>query len=199
MELGRMGDRMVETVANEMMSQRGADAARSYADSLPAGAFRDSYIQQISEKLAGADPAGTASWVSKLESGDVKRRSLGRVVDQWANKDVSAATAYVTNLPVGSDSDSARGEIVNRLTKTDPKSALNLSLTITDAERQARSAVMSGHALMKSDPQNGPAIIAATNLPDKVKEQALAVPQPGQGGGGNFGGFGGRPGGRTAR
>jgi hypothetical protein len=195
MELGRFGDRMVETLAGELFNQKGADAMRSYADSLPAGAFRDQFVQQAAERLAGKDPAGTAQWVAKMETGDTKRRALGRVVDSWAKTDFASASSYVASQPVGPDMDSARSEIINRLSKDDPKQAWGMITSITDAERQARTARQVGPALVKADPQNGPAIIAATPLPEEVKQQAVA-PQREGGPGGGFGGFGGRGGGR---
>jgi hypothetical protein len=195
MELGRFGDRMVETLASEMFNQKGADAMRSYADSLQPGAFRDQFVQQTAERLAEKDPSGTAQWVAKMETGDTKRRALGRVVDSWAKTDLAAASSYVASQPVGPDMDSARSEIINRLSKDDPKQAWNMITSITDAERQARTARQVGPALVKADPQNGPAIIAATPLPEEVKQQAVA-PQREGGPGGGFGGFGGRGGGR---
>ena len=194
MEIGRFGDRMVDTLAGEMIAQKGADAARAYADSLPAGAYRDQYVQQTAEKLAGKDPLGTTQWVSKMETGETKRRTLGRVIDTWANSDFAAASAYVSSQPASPDMDSARSEIIQRLSRDDPKQAWSMIPTITDPERQARTAQRVGPQLVKADPANGPAIIAASSLPDEVKQQAAA---PQRDGGNGFRGPGGRGGGAT--
>lgn len=194
MEIGRFGERMVETLASELFSQRGADAAKAYADSLPAGAFRDQFVQQTAERLASKDPSGTAQWVSSMESGDSKRRALGRVVESWADKDFAAANTFVSSQPISPDMDSARSEVISRIAKDDPKQAWSMIGSITDPERQARTASRVGPALIKADPQNGPAIIAASQLPDEVKKQAVA-PQ-GEGGPRGFGGGGRFSGGR---
>ncbi len=188
MEIGRFGDRMVETLASELFSQRGADAAKAYADSLPAGAFRDQFVRQTAEQLAKKDPSSTAQWISSMESGDSKRRALGRVVETWAGSDLTAASSFISSQPVSPDMDSARGEVITRIAKNDPKQAWGMIATITDAERQARTASVVGPALVKADPQNGPAIIAASAFSDEVKKQAVAPQREGGPGGGRFGG-----------
>jgi hypothetical protein len=189
MEIGRFGDRVVETLASEMVSQRGVDATRAYVDSLPAGKFRDEYLQQAAERLAGKDPAGTAKWVSGMESGDSKRRALGRTVDAWARNDFAAASSYVSSLPVGPDSDSARGEIVNVLTRQDPKKALEVATVISTPERRDRAIIQAGQQLMRTDPQNGPSIIAAIpNITQELMTEATKVRTDGGGGNGFRGG-----------
>lgn len=198
MELGRFGDRMVDTLAREMVSQRGVDASKAYLDSLPAGAFRDQYLQQLADPLAKKDPAGTAKWLAGMpssETSDAKRRALGNTVDSWAKTNFAAASTYVNSQPVGADWDSARNEIINA--NPDPKAAWNQISGISDPERQARAAMQVGPKLVKADPTNGPAIIASSNLPDEVKARASQPQQDrGQGRGGFNGVGGGRPPGR---
>ena len=191
MELGRMGDRMVDTLANEMLSQRGVDASKAYLDSLPAGAFRDQYLQQLADPLSKKDPAGTAQWIAKMETGDAKRRALGEVVNNWAKTDFASASSYVGSQPVGPDMDSARGQIIGDLAKTDAKQAWAMMPTISDPERLNRTAMQIGRELIKADPTNAPAIIQSTpNLKPEVITQ-ITSPQQGGGGQNGFRGFGG--------
>ena len=195
MELGRFGDRMVDTLATEMIGQRGADAAKSYFDSLPAGAFRDQFLQQVADSLSKKDPAGTVPWIaSKVESGDTKRRALGDAVRNWARADLPAATKFVESQPIGPDMDSARGSILGELAQKDAKGAWGQLSTITDPDRMNRTAFQIGRELVKSDKENAAAFIQATQAqnPNLKPETVAGILNPQQGGGpGGFGG--GRP------
>lgn len=193
MELGRFGDRMVDTLANEMISQRGVDASKAYLDALPAGAFRDQYLQQLASPLAKKDPEGTAKWLASMpttENSDAKRRALGTTLENWARNDFGAASSYLSTQPIAVEWDSARGELINA--NKDPKAAWSQISTISDPERQARLATSVGPKLIAADPANGPVIIASSNLPDEVKARASQPRGQENRGGFNFG----RPGGR---
>ncbi len=196
MELGRFGDRMVDTLASEMIGQRGADAAKTYFDSLPAGAFRDQYLQQVADSLSKKDPAGTVPWIaSKAESGDAKRRALGDAVGNWAKADLPAATAYVNSQPISPDMDSARGRILGDIAQKDAKAAWAQISTITDPERMNRTAYQVGRELVKADKDNAAAIIQGTQAQNQnLKPETVAgILNPRQGGQdagqGGFGGF----------
>ena len=186
MELGRFGDRMVDTLANEMISQRGADAAKTHFDSLPAGAFRDQYLRQVADALSKKDPAGTVPWIaSKAESGDAKRRAMGDAVGNWAKADLPAATKFVNSQPIGPDMDSARGRILGEVAQKDAKGAWGQHPTITDPESMNRAAYQIGRELMKADKDNAAAFIQGTQAqnPNLKPETIAGILNPQQGGG----------------
>jgi hypothetical protein len=203
MEIGRFGDRMVDTLANEMITQRGAEKAKSYLESLPAGQFRDQYLQQVANELSKKDPSGTTQWIgSKAESGDAKRRALGESVGNWVKSDFAAASAYVNSQPVGPDMDSARPAVLRVLASTDPQKAWSGITTISDPERQARAAFQVGSEMVKTNKDTATQIIQNTPIPSVKPETVTAILNgQGEGGGRGFGGNiqgggGGRPRGR---
>ena len=182
MELGQFGDRMVDTLANEMMTQRGAKAAKSYLDSLQAGPFRDQYLQQIAGPLSKEDAAGTTKWLAGLaETGDAKRRALGISVDAWANKDLSGVGSYLSSQPVSADFDSARRQYLGELAKTDPNGAWNSLPTITP-DAQFRTAQEIAGRWSRDDQAGKLAAVNNSGFTPEQKTQLLA-----QQGGGNRG------------
>ena len=192
MELGRFGDRMVDTLANEMISQRGVDASKAYLDSLPVGAFRDQFLQQIADPLAKKDPQGTAKWLASLpvgENTDATRRALGTTLDNWVRNDYAGAASYMSGQPVSPVWDSARSELIRA--NKDPLAAWQQLPTISDPKRQMDLAGNIGQKLIAADPTNGPAIIANSNYPDDVKARASQPQQQGNRGGFNGGRRGG--------
>jgi|GEM_PF-1461628 len=187
-EIGRMGDRMVSTLADEMISQRGADAARKALDTMPAGDFRDQYIQQLARQLSGKDAAGTADWVNSLPTGDAKRRALGSAIGEWAQEDPNAAGIYLSKLPASTDTDSARERYAQTVSRENPSSALMWAATITDPQRRE-----SAQATLISDwtRRDAPAAqqwIAQSDLSPEMKTQ-LSQPQNRRNTGGGPGGF----------
>lgn len=189
MEIGRFSDRMVDTLANEMIGQRGVDASKAYLDSLPAGAFRDQFLQQLADPLAKKDAEGTAKWLASLplgENTDATRRALGTTLDNWARKDYAGAASYLSGQPVSPVWDSARSEIIRA--NKDPLAAWQQLGTISNVQRQMDLAGSVGQKLIAADPTNGPTIVANSNYPDEVKARA-SQPQPqGNRGGFDFGG-----------
>lgn len=181
MELGRFGDRMVDTVANEMINQRGADKAKAYLDSLQPGAFRDQYMQQVANTLSRKDPEGTTEWIAaKAETGDAKRRALGESIGNWAKADFAAASAFTDKQPVSPDMDSARGRILDELAKTDPKLAWSKLPTISSPERLNSTAFQIGRELVKAGQAE---VMQTVNIPNLKPETVNGAMTPRSGGG----------------
>ena len=204
-ELGRMGDRMVGTLAEEMVSQRGVDGARKAVDSLPEGDFRDQYIQQLARQLSGKDAPGTAEWVNSLPSGDTKRRALGQAVREWAQDDPTAAGLFLTKQPASPDTDSARQVYAETVSRQTPSTGMTWASTITDQERRESTQVQIYTTWNRTDqPGAQQWLQSQTNMSDDLKNQMMSATQnrrggapgggggfPGGGGGNRFGNRGG--------
>lgn len=199
-EIGRFGNRTVETLASELITQRGADAARKMVDSLPDGSFKNEYIQQVAGRLADKDAPGTATWAMDLPAGDAKRRALGEAIDEWVKTDATAAGNFLAKLPASTDTDSARETYARGVVKNDPAAALTWAATITEPDRRGRTAVNLASDIIRQDQVNGLQIVNnSTTLSDDQKAQAVARANDRRngGGGGQFNGFRGAPGGRA--
>jgi hypothetical protein len=203
-DLGRIAGRTADSLLNEAFEQRGADGAKKIAESLPEGQFRNDFIQQLAQKLAKDDPAGTGAWALNMPTGDTKRRALGETVDQWLGKDQAQAIAFVNNLPVGPDSDSARGQVAQKIAATDSAQALKTISMMSDPERQARTVREIAGNLARKDVAVGQQFVMQSPLADDAKAQlAQQISQPRDRGGdfrARFGGGGpGGPGGGPRR
>jgi hypothetical protein len=201
---GRMGGRTADALVGEMISQKGLDAARKAADALPAGEFKNDFIQQLAGKYAAEDPAAASAWANSMATGDTKSRALRETVQEWTKKDAVAAGAFVGGLPVGADSDSARSVYALNVAAKDQASALASVSKITDADRQVRTVGEIAGTLARKDVASGQAFLASSPIADQAKAQiSQAISQPqrvfGNPGGGGPGGGGGGRGGRGGR
>lgn len=194
-EMGRMSGRMVETLAAEMIGQRGDDAARKLVDTLPDGSFKNEYIQQLAGRLANKDAAGAAQWALTLPAGDAKRRALGEAVQELASKDVVEAGKFMLTVPAGPDTDSARERLAGAAARTDASGALKWAETISDAERKTRTIMSVTETALRTQPEVGKQILEAASLTPEQKTQVAARAASERGGRGGRppgGGGGGR-------
>jgi hypothetical protein len=198
---GRLGGRTTEVLAGEMIEQRGAEAARLAAAALPAGAFKDEFIQQLTGKLAEKDPQGTAAWANSLAAGDTKSRALREAVEEWTKKDATAAGAFVATLPKTADSDLARARYAAEVVGKDQTSALATVNAMADPERQKRTVSEIAGSMARKDVAASQQFIAQTSLNAQTKAditKAITQPArrgPGGMGAGPGGAAGGAPGG----
>lgn len=190
-EIGRMGGRMVDTLAAEMVSQRGPDAARKAVDSLPDGDFKNEYIQQLAGQLAATDAPGTAQWAKSLTDGDAKRRALGTAIGQWAQTDPTAAGTFLGTLPMSESTDSARERYAIEVGKQNPAAALPWVNTITDPKRLEQTQIALAPSYFKVDPAGAQQWVSTLAPEQQARITAQAKGGNNGGGGNRFGGGGG--------
>ncbi len=180
--------RTLDTLANELVSQRGLDGARSAIEGLSAGSLRDGLTTQLAGKLAEKDPKTATEWAFALPEGEAKSRALAETVGEWAKKDPAAAGAFMAKLPATPDNDRSRENYATAVAPKDPQGALAWATSITDAGRQQRTVEGVVRAWIKLDATAAKAWIAQSSLPDEVKTR---IQSPNRGPS-SFGGFGGR-------
>jgi hypothetical protein len=179
--------RTLDTIATELVGQRGLDGARSAIDGMAAGSLRDGLITQLAGKFAEKDAPSAASWALALPEGDAKSRALAETVGEWAKKDAAAAGAFMAKLPQTPEADRSRESYATTVAEKDPKGALAWATTITDKERQQRAVENVVRTWVKQDAPAAKEWIAQSTLPAEVKTR---IQSPSRGGG--PGGFGSR-------
>ncbi len=172
--------RTIDTLANELVSQRGLEAARTALDGMAAGSLRDGLTTQLAAKFAEKDAPGTAAWALALPEGDAKSRALSETIGEWAKTDAAAAGAFMAKLPPTPEADRSREAYANAVAAKDPQGAIAWASSITEKDRQERAVESVARSWVKQDAPAATAWIAQSSLPDDVKTR---IQSPGRGGG----------------
>jgi hypothetical protein len=135
----RARGRMIDTVINELVAQRGEEAARNALLNLPDDPFRAGMAGELAERYANADPAAAAKWASNLPAGDTRQRAIAEAVAQWADKDAIAAGTYLQTLGSSPVYDDARQRYAYEVVRKDPEGALTWALAIADETQRTQS------------------------------------------------------------
>ena len=171
--------RTIDTIAGELVSQRGLDGARTALDGMAAGSLRDGLTAQLAGKFAEKDAPSAAAWAFALPEGEAKSRALAETIGEWAKKDAVAAGAFMAKLPATAEADRSRETYATAVAGTDPKGALAWATTITDKDRQQRAVESVVRTWVKQDAPAAKDWIAQSPLPDDVKAR---MQSPGKGG-----------------
>ena len=171
--------RTIDTLANELVSQRGLEAARIALDGMAAGSLRDGLTAQLAGKFAEKDAPSAAAWALALPEGESKSRALSETIGEWAKKDAAAAGAFMAKLPATAEADRSREAYANAVVQKDPQGAIAWATTITDKDRQQRTVESVARSWVKQDATAATAWITQSSLPDDVKAR---IQSPGRGG-----------------
>ena len=171
--------RTLDTLANELVSQRGLDGARSALDGMAAGSLRDGLTTQLAGKFAEKDAPAAAEWAFALPEGEAKSRALAETIGEWAKKDAAAAGAFMAKLPATAESDRSRENYATAVAQKDPQGALAWAATITDKERQQRAVEGVVRSWVKQDAPAAKEWVAQSTLPDEVKTRIQAPSRSG--------------------
>ena len=172
--------RTLDTLANELVGQRGLDGARTALDGMAGGSLRDGLTTQLAGKLAEKDAPSAAAWALTLPEGDAKSRALSDTIGEWAKKDAAAAGAFMAKMPATAEADRSREAYANAVAQKDPQGAIAWASSITDKDRQQRAVESVARSWVKQDAPAATAWIAQSSLPDDVKTR---IQSPGRGGG----------------
>jgi hypothetical protein len=184
----RARGRMIDTLVEEMVAQRGLDEARNVLGDLPDDAFRAGMAGQIVDKmLQKSEPKDVLTQAWAFPSGQTRKQAMGQVIGQVADKNPAEAATMITNLPDSPDLDSAKGRLAREITRKDPDGAIAWAQAISDAQERTQTLqrVIGGLA------RENPALAQQYATQYGVQVQ----PQRGPDGGGFRGGGGGGSGG----
>lgn len=184
---GRARGRMAETLIDELISQRGEQAAREAVLNISDEQLRAGFARELAQRLASTDPKGAAAWANGLPAGETRERAMAEAIQAWASKDPVAAGQYLQQLGASPEFDRARQDYAMRVVREDPEGALAWTQAITDERRRNDTTQQVLRSWMRSDATNAQAWAQANGV------QIAAGPQGGPPGGFGFGGGGGRP------
>jgi hypothetical protein len=151
--VSRARGRMIDTLVNELLSQRGDDSARNAILDLPDDAFRAGMAGRLAEKMASGDPQKAAGWAATLPSGPTRERAVAQVIGEWAEKDPVAAGNYLTQYGTLRDFDDARQRYAGEVLRNDPDGAMAWVQAITDEKQRADATRDLLRSWMRRDPQ----------------------------------------------
>lgn len=187
--------RMIDSLADQLVSQKGDVAAREAAMNIADESLRGGMVSRMASQLAQSDPAAAANWVQSMPAGDTRNKAMASIIGPWADKDPAAAAAFLTKIPLSPESDDSRARLAQTIGRKDPESALPWAGSITnDQARMSTTQNIIGD-WMRRDVEAAKKYVAASAYSDETKAQLLAPQQRGRGGPGGPGGFGGGPGG----
>ena len=187
--------RMIDSLADQLVSQKGDVAAREAAMNIADESLRGGMVSRMASQLAQSDPAAAANWVQSMPAGDTRNKAMASIIGPWADKDPAAAAAFLTTIPLSPESDDSRARLAQTIGRKDPESALPWAGSITDPKARMSTTADIIQGWMRRDPEPAKQYIAASSYSDETKAQLLAPQQRGRGGPGGPGGFGGGPGG----
>jgi hypothetical protein len=165
----QVGFAAVATIFNEVVGQRGLDAAKELVGGLPKGGFRDLYIVQLVGKLAETSPSDASDWAMRLPFGDAKPVALSQAVEAWLDKDPDRAATFVNALPVGPDADGARILLALKIASSDVDRSIAPVCGISDPESKWQTILDIASALSHEDLDAGLEYVAKSNLPPEAK------------------------------
>jgi hypothetical protein len=164
--------RIPETLAAELINQRGAEAARLAVLNVPAGPFRDQLTQQVARRLAAENGAGTVEWIMTLPE-QSRGPVLAEAVGAWAERDPVAAGNYLRQLPPTPATDASRERFAANVLRQDPEGAMAWASTISDEQQRSRTLEALGRNWLRRDSGAAQSWIAQSDLPDQVKSRLL--------------------------
>jgi hypothetical protein len=124
----------------------------AYAQNLPPGGQRNSFIERSAREWAERDPAAAQAMIEKLPGGASKDSFVQGLVSGMAQHDPASAASYVATLPEGTAQNSAAASVIGQWTSTDPAAASQWAVGFKgEAREQALNTVIQGWA--DNDPE----------------------------------------------
>jgi hypothetical protein len=182
----RARGRMADTLVSELISQRGADAARDTVMGIADEQFQAGMARELAQRMARENPQDAASWANGLPAGETRQRAMAEVIQEWAQKDAVAAGTYLQGLGNSPEFDRARQDYARSVVRIDPEAAWPWTEAITDPERRAETQQEVLGSLARRD-QEAAKVFAQTHGVEYTPTNRGGGP-----GGGNFGRRGGR-------
>jgi len=139
----RARGRMIDTLVDEMLAQRGVDAARNALTDLPDDAFRAGMAGRLIEKMmASGDPKDVITQAWNFPSGETRERAMGEAISRLANSDPVAAGNLLQQYGNSPDMDTAKSEYARRIIREQPEQAepaIAWATSITDQKQRTET------------------------------------------------------------
>ncbi len=159
----------------ERLAGHDPQAARDYMRGQP-GEFQELVYQGLASSWARQDPAEAIQWASTLEDDRRRKNALAIIAQHWGRDDVVSAGKWLNTLPLGEIRDAAVGTYVIPLAGTDPRGAIEWTLSIREDQRREQRLEEVARIWMKNDPTSARAWLNQKNpLSAPVRDRLLEV------------------------
>jgi hypothetical protein len=193
----RARGRMIDTLVDEMLAQRGVDAARNAMMDMPDDAFRAGMAGRLVEKMmANADPKDVAAQAWNFPGGDTRERAMSEIIRRIADDDLVMAANLLQQFGNSPDLDSAKARLAFASVAKDTEGALAWTTSISDEKQRTETL----QRLLPGVARQNPTLAEQYASQYGIQIQQRGGPDGGGfGGGGRFRGGGGGGGGRGGR
>ena len=164
---------VVANVIVDETSQSDPKGALVFAQSLPAGKFRDDAIINAMGQYAGRNPREALDYAQLFPAGDARDNMIGRCINSWAQTDPQAASTWVLSLPDGETKNNAIQNICNQIVDSDPMAAIQLNSSISDPNKRDSFQRNTAHRWLQNDPAAATQWINNSSIPPEFKKQLL--------------------------
>jgi len=116
-------DRMIRTVANEVLRSGSPAEASLWADSLADGPAKGAAMDRVAGAFVREDPEAAAAWVESYAGDEYAARAVAEVGEEWAERDPQTAVAWLEGLPEGPGQNSGLSSAFGDWEDRDPQAA----------------------------------------------------------------------------
>jgi hypothetical protein len=132
----------------------------------------------VASGWAASDPGAAMDWALSLPEGSQRESAFGSVVSVWAINDSYEVTQWLGTQPAGSMRDTATRGLVSALSMTQPETAWNWALSITDEGVRYSALQLAYMGLRKKNPTVAAQMIESANLPPQQLEGLRSILGP---------------------
>jgi len=150
----RARGRMIDTLVDEMLAQRGMDAARNALADLPDDAFRAGMAGRLVDKmLDNSDPKDVAALAWNFPAGETRQQAMEQIIRQLAEKDPAGAAKLLQGFGNSPDLDDAKKRLVYASLNKDAEGALAWIPSMSDPKEQLQTLQRVLPQLARQNPQ----------------------------------------------
>ncbi len=140
---GREGaDKLMETVATEVLRTGSMAEAATWSEALPDGPLKGAAMAKVAERFFSSDPAGAAKWAAKFANKDYANRAIEQAGGPWAERDPVAAVTWLATLPPGMGKNSGLSTAFGSWEDSNPAAATEYLSAMPDSP--ARDSAING-------------------------------------------------------
>jgi hypothetical protein len=129
-----------------------AEAALSWAESLPDAASRDAVLPNILSVIGETDLRQATQMFSRL-SPTAQESAVGTIASRWADEDPQAASRWAATLPEGRVRERAVNDVIGRWAEIDPYNAASWLSTLSQGSSRDSAVAIYAGRIASSDPQ----------------------------------------------
>jgi hypothetical protein len=129
-----------------------------------------SAVQALARGWASSDPIAAMNWALSLPEGSQREAAFGPATSMWAQNDSYEISQWIEAQPAGSNRDIATRSLVGVLSESQPETAWNWALRISDEQARMNALQLAHMGLRRKNPEAADQLLQSANLPPQVTE-----------------------------